>query len=300
MKIKKSKSDIALDVFIYLFFASVIIATLYPFLNILAVSFNDATDTVRGANFIIPRKFTLANYANVFTFPNLLHSFFVSVARTVLGTIIGVLSAAMLAFTLSRKNYVFRNFISTFFVITMYVSGGLIPTYMLFRSLHLLNSFWVYIIPAIISTWNVIVIRSFMDGLPYSLQESAMIEGANDFVIFTKVVLPLCKPVLATVALFVAVGQWNSWFDTYLYNNASPELSTLQYELMKVMQSTTASTALSLSHANANAVTSNLGLMSAQATRATITMIVIIPILLVYPYLQKYFVSGLTIGAVKN
>jgi len=300
MKIHKTKADMALDFVIYFVMLFVILVTLYPFLNVLAVSLNDSTDALRGANFIIPRVFTLSNYRALARYPNLSHSFVISVLRTVVGTVTCVIASSMVAYTLSRKEYIFRHFVSVLFVITMYVSGGLIPVYMLIRDVHLINSFWVYILPSLVGTFNVIVIRSFMDGLPYSLQESASMEGANDFVIYYRIVMPLCLPVIATIALFVAVGQWNSWFDTYLYNNAKPELSTLQYELMKVLQSTSAGSAQSLSKANANAAVQSFNTVTPQTIRMTITVVATVPILLVYPFLQKYFVTGLTIGAVKS
>ncbi len=159
--------------------------------------------------------------------------------RTVIGTVLGVFIQAMVAFTLSRTDFQGRRFVSTAIVLTMYFSGGLIPGYMLIRDLGLINSFWVYILPGLVSAFNIIIIRSFMDSLPFSLQESAKMDGASDFTIFYRIILPLCKPVLATIALFVAVGQWNQWFDTYLYNSMNENLTTLQYELMKILENTT-------------------------------------------------------------
>ena len=300
MKAKKSKSDIILDIVIYVVMIYVIIVTLYPFLNVLAVSLNDSTDTLRGANFIIPRKFTWLNYVKLAQYPNLTHSFYISVARTVAGTVSCVIASSMVAYTISRSEFVFRRFVSVLFITTMYVSGGIIPGYMLIRNLHMIGTFWVYILPPLVGAFNVVVMRSFMDQLPYSLQESAMIEGANDFTIYYKIIMPLCMPAIAFVALLIAVGQWNSWFDTYLYNNAYPELSTLQYELMKVLQSTTAGNAMSLAAANVNAASQDLNNITPQTTRMTITVVATLPILLVYPFLQKYFVTGATIGAVKG
>src|SRR5690606_13983520 len=162
-----------------------------------------------------------------------------STIRTVIGTILGVLSSAMVAFTLSRADFQGRRMVSTILVLTMYFSGGLIPGFMLIRDLGMINTFWVYLIPGIVNAFNIIIVRSYMDGLPYSLQESVKMDGANDFTIFWTIIMPLCRPVLATIALFVAAGHWNSWFDTYLYNSQNPALTTLQYELMKVLQNTT-------------------------------------------------------------
>jgi putative aldouronate transport system permease protein len=287
------------DVCLYLFMTYVMVITLYPFLNVLAISLNDSVDTIKGANFIIPRKFTMANYVEIFKGSNLSHAFFISVARTVIGVATGVISSSMVAFVISREDFVFRKFVTGIFLMTMYVSGGMIPGYMLIKELGLIGSFWVYIIPGLISTFNVIVMRSFIQGIPGSLQESARIDGANDFVIFYKIIMPLMLPVIATISLFIAVGQWNSWFDTYLYNAAKPELSTLQYELMKILDNTNAASAYGKAQTDPNAV-AQTNAISPQAIRMAITIIATVPILLVYPFVQKYFVTGLTLGAVKS
>ncbi|WP_026486916.1 carbohydrate ABC transporter permease [Caldanaerobius polysaccharolyticus] len=299
MKAKKG-ADVIFDIVLYSIMILVVIVTLYPFLNVLAISFNDSLDTVKGNAFIIPRKFTLNNYREIFRYSNLGHAFFVSVARTVVGTLTGVISSCMLAYTLSREDFVFRKSITALFIITMYVSGGLIPDYLLIRNLHLIDSFWVYIIPGLISPFNVIVIRSFIDGIPKSLQESARLDGANDFVIFYKIVMPLCVPVIATIALFIAVGQWNSWFDTYLYASNDPNLSTLQYELVKILDNTNATTAQTASILNRNSSSALVNAVSPESIRMAITIIATVPILLVYPFVQKYFITGLTLGAVKS
>jgi putative aldouronate transport system permease protein len=165
------------------------------------------------------------------------------------------------------------------------------------RDLHLLGSFWVYIFPGLISAFNVFVIRSFMDGLPYALQESAKLDGANDFTIYWRIILPLCKPVLATIALFLAVNQWNAWFDTYLYNGTASQWTTLQYELMKVLQSTQQGGS---SMTNSNDMAKQMAQISPESIKMAITITVTLPILLVYPFLQKYFVGGMTLGAVKS
>lgn len=296
MKIKRDTFDIFFDSFIYLFMLFVLVITLYPFLNVLAISLNDSIDSMRGGIHLIPRKPTFENYAEIFKYSNLSHASVVSVLRTVIGTVFSVASTCMLAFALSRKEFVYRRFFTVVFVITMYVSGGLIPDYMNIRNLGLLGKFAVYILPTLINCYNVIIIRSFIDNLPYSLQESAKIDGANDLRIFWRIVMPLCLPVIATIALFVAVSQWNSWLDTYLYASSKPELSTLQYELMKVLNNTTATQNASLIDPNSPAARSTV---SPQSIRMAITIVATVPILVIYPFLQKYFVTGLTLGSVK-
>lgn len=292
---RQSFGDRMFNVFNTVLMTFIVIVTLYPFLNVLAISLNDSMDSVKGGIHIWPRKFTWANYEQIFSFGGLLQGAKISVLRTVVGTLLGLLSSSMLAFVLSRQDFQARRFVSTYLALTMYVSGGLIPSYMLIRNLHLTNSFWVYVLPGMVVAFNVFIIRSFIDGLPYALQESAKLDGANDFTIYWRVIMPLCKPVLATIALFVAVGQWNSWFDTYLYNGSNKNLTTLQYELMKVLQSTTVGN----SAPRGDTVIQNLTRVSPQSVKMAITIVVTVPILLVYPFLQKYFVRGMTLGAVK-
>jgi len=296
-RIRRSTGDIGFDVGLYVFMTCVGVVTLYPFLNILAISFNDATDSVRGGIYLWPRMFTLDNYRAIFQYADLLTAFQNSVLRTVIGTVLGLFSAAMIAFTLSRQDFAARRFVSVALALTLYVSGGLIPVYMLLRDLHLLNSFWVYIFPGLVNAWNIFVLRSYMDGLPYNLQESAKLDGANDWTIFWRIIVPLSKPVLATIALFIAVGQWNAWFDTFLYNSGKTGLTTLQYELMKILQNTAFSGSRNQSYGG-EAV--QAGRVSPESIRMAITMVATVPILVVYPFLQKYFVKGLTLGAVKS
>lgn len=292
----KLKRITIFDAIVALMMTVVLIITVYPFLQVVAISFNDATDTVRGGIHIIPRKFTFQNYISIFeSNSKIITGFINSILRTVIGTVVGVLCTTMLAYTLSRKDYMFRKPIAVLFILTMYVSGGLIPEYMVIRNLGLINKFSVYIWPALISAFNVIVLRSFMDNLPFELQESAKMDGANDLTIFWKVVFPLCMPAIATVALFVAVGQWNSWFDTYLYAKKD-YLTTLQYELMKVLDNAAAGVkAADINTQGLKKVTTN-----PESIKMAITVITTIPIICVYPFLQRYFVSGMIVGAVKS
>lgn len=292
----KSPQDWIFDTFVYVFIGIVTVATLYPFLNVLAISFNDSVDTVRGGISIFPRQFTLENYKLIFSYDGLITGFKISVLRTVIGTLAGLVSGSMVAYTLARKEFQGRRFVSVFLAITMYVSGGLIPGFILIKNLDLINTFAVYILPGLVSAFNIFIIRSFIDGIPYALQESAKLDGANDFTIYWRVILPLTKPALATVALFLAVGQWNSWFDTYLYNGSNDSLTTLQYELMKVLQSTTTNS----NDVRGENISQLVTQVSPDSVKMAITIIATVPILIVYPFLQKYFVKGMTLGAVKS
>ena len=293
----RSASDRLFDACNVVLMTLVAIVTVYPFLNVLAISLNESLDTVRGGIYLWPRKFTLANYETIFSFGGLLVGLRNSVLRTVIGAVLGVFSASMLAYALSRRDFSARRPISVFLALTMYFSGGLIPTYILMRDLGLLGTFWVYVLPGLVNAFNVFVVRSYIDGLPFALQEAAKMDGASDWTIYWRVVLPLSKPVLATIALFVAVGQWNSWFDTYLYNGSEEHLTTLQYELMKVLQSTMTGNEQSYRGRN---MTEVMATVSPESVKMAITIVVTVPILFVYPFLQRYFVKGMTLGAVKS
>ncbi len=291
--IKNTKSgEKVLDYVLLVIFVGIIFITVYPFLNVLAISLNDPMDTMRNVNFIVPRQFTVSNYVYVFTQNNLGKPFLMSVVRTVVGTGVGVICTAMIAYVLSRKDFYFNKVFTVIFIITMYVSGGMIPEYLLLtRTLRLGNNFMVYILPGLVWVYNIILMRSFIEGLPTALQEAAKIDGANDFVIWAKIILPLCTPTIATVALFVAVGQWNSFMDTYLY---ARELPTLQYVLYEIMEKATIKI-------DPHAATEQMkNAVSPLSVRMAITIIATVPILVVYPFLQKYFVGGMTLGAVKD
>jgi putative aldouronate transport system permease protein len=271
-----------------------VIVTLYPIWNTLAISFNNAMDALRGGIYLWPRKWSLDNYATVLQKKNIMTGLWVSVLRTGVAVVLQLSVTALLSFVLSRKNFIFAKPISLFYVLTMYINGGLIPTFLLFKGLGLTNNFWVYILPGMVSAFNMLVIRTYMNGLPDSLEESAMIDGAGYFTVFIRVIVPLCKPVFATIALFIAVGQWNSWFDTMLYNRMSDNLTTLQYELMKLLSS------VSQQSGNAQTAQYSTAQVTTTSVRAAATILTCVPIVALYPFLQRYFITGLTIGGVKE
>lgn len=293
-KYKRSVGDKIFVVCNIIFMFLFVLITIYPILNTLAISFNDGIDAVKGGIHIFPRKFSTNNYRTVFGMKNLTTGLFISVARTILGTLLGVLASAILAFLVSRKRFLLKKPLTVFWVVTMYVNGGMIPVLLLYKTLHLTSTFWVYVIPGMVGAFNMLVMRTFMEGIPDSLEEAAQIDGAGYATIFVKILSPLCKPMYATVALFIAVGQWNSWFDTMLYNRMSSEYTTLQYELMKLLSSVTSQS----SKADPNSTEgANL---TPVAVRSAATMVTMAPIVCLYPFLQRYFVAGLTIGGVKE
>ena len=275
-KIKSKKNDIFpfINGIIMVLF---VIVTLYPVLNTLAISLNDGTDALRGGIYLWPRKFTWKNYTTVLHKDNLITGAYITVARTLIGTLLSLAANAILAFIVSRKRFLFQREVS-----------------LLYKGLGLTNNFWVYVIPGMVSAFNMLVIRTYMNGIPDSLEESAQLDGAGYSTIFLKIYSPLCKPVYATVALFVAVGQWNSWFDAMLYNRMSSNLTTLQYELMKLLSSVTNQ------GTSAEAMKNAAGTVTPTSVRAAATIITMLPIICIYPFLQKYFVAGLTLGGVKE
>ena len=272
------------------------IITLYPVWNTVAYSFNDGLDALRGGIYFWPRKFSTESYVKVLNIQGFLVGAKITVLRTILGTLTSLIANALLAFVISRKRFLFRSSLSLFWVITMYVNGGLIPVMLLFRYLHLTGTFWVYIVPGMISAFNVMVLRTYMEDLPDELEESAQLDGAGYITIFIKIISPLCKPVYATIALFVAVWQWNSWFDAMLYNRMKTEYTTLQYELMKLLNSVTQQSG----SANGNNTTTAAKQVTPVSVRSAATVVTMVPIICIYPFLQRYFVTGLTIGGVKG
>jgi putative aldouronate transport system permease protein len=276
--------------------------TLYPFWNTIAISFNDALDSTRGGVTFWPRVFTTYNYKVLFVTDAIVRAGFVSIARTVINMVTCVFFNAMIAYGLSRQGFVLRKPFTFILILSMYINAGLIPTFLLIRNLGMLNTFWVYIIPGIVNAFNFVVMRTYMRTIPESIIESARIDGYGDFYIFIRIILPLCLPVLATIGLFVAVGSWNSWFDTMIYNSGNKNLHTLQYKLMEYLQASQSQgraaseaqgMALSAAARTANVVTP-------LSIRAAITVVASAPILVVYPFMQRYFVVGLNVGGVKE
>ena len=283
--------------------AFLVVVTVYPFWNTIAISFNDGLNSIAGGITLFPRKFTLQNYKALFVTNQIFSAFGISVSRTLLQTVFSVFCTSMLAYALSRKEFVLKKPLTSILVVSMYVSAGIIPNYMLIKNLGLLNNYMVYIIPNLVDVFNFILVRTYINGLPDSFVESARIDGANEFKIFLEIIMPLIVPSIAMICLFVAVGAWNSWFDTYLYASARPKLYSLQYVLMQFLNSSQ-NQSNSAADANSMAVAAASGSTSAMVTpislRSSITVIATLPILVVYPFMQKSFIVGMTIGGVKE
>lgn len=300
MKIKTSKGDRTFQVINILIFAIFAIICAYPFyyLIINSISANDLSASGK-VNFL-PHGFQLENYVKVFQLNGLGTAAMVSLGRTVIGTICTVLASVYLGFMFTQQRMWHRKLWYRFMVITMYFNAGLIPMYMTMKTLHLTNSFWVYIIPAIVQPFNIIMAKTYVESIPPALQEAAEIDGAGTMTVFAKVILPTCKPIMATIAIWSAVGQWNSFQDTLIYIT-DQKLYSLQYLLYTYLnQASSLATMVQQSGGNVSAVANLATQQTPTSIRMTISVIVVLPILSVYPIFQKSFVKGIMIGSVKG
>ena len=291
----RTVSEWILDILKVVILTIVTIVTIYPFWNIFIVSINDATDAVRGGLYFWPRIFSVASYKEILGRSTFRHAMLMTLLRTGIGTPLAVMVTAMCAYPLSRKDLVGHKFFSILFVFTMYFGGGQVPYYMVLKNIGLLNTFWVLVLPLVMSVYNMILIRAYIDNMPGELFEAVKIDGGNDLVVFFKSILPLAKPILMTVALFVAIMHWNSWFDAYLYTSDN-NLKVMQQVLVEILNQyqTGATTAQDIANTQAGVR------LTPDSLRMASTMIATIPIILVYPFIQKYFVKGIMLGAVKG
>lgn len=292
--IRRTREDIVVDVVIYVLLSVVFFVCAYPFWYGLVLSLNDSVDTAKGGMYFFPRVWTLDNYMKFFRDATWLQGFFVSVARTLIGGGITTMFTMLVSYGLSHERLVFRKLYMSIIIFSMYFSGGLIPFYVLLKNLGLLNSFLVYVIPPAINTFFIFIAITFFNDIPEALKESAKLDGATEMRIFRSIILPISLPLMVTILLFSAVGQWNAWFDSAFYVTKK-SLRTMGYLLMEAInQANVPSNAVAAAQAAASAKVDPL------AVRVTAMMISVIPILSIYPFLQKYFITGLTIGSVKG
>lgn len=295
--IRKKLSDWVFDNLNVIMMLLIITITLYPFLHIAAISFNDAKDSLAGGIGIIPRKISFDSYETVFNYKGIFDAFIVSVVRTCIGTFGGLLFTSMVAYVMSKRYLMGYRVIYSFFVISMFIAGGLIPTFFLYQTLNIYNTFLVYVLPGLFNVFNMILMRTFILQLPQELEESALLDGANEITIFLRIILPLSAPILATIGLFIAVAQWNSWQDT-LFFTTDPKLETLQYVLMKVLRQSEAAAMAKKAKMSMSAMRTIS--ITPDSVKMAITIVSTVPILCVYPFIQKYFVKGMMIGAIKG
>ncbi|MDO4297900.1 MAG: carbohydrate ABC transporter permease [Lachnospiraceae bacterium] len=297
VKMKRSTGSKVFDTLNIIFMVLFCISIIIPFWDVIVRSFSRAQDiSYMHINFL-PKVWTLDAYKYVLRDDGILHALFISVARTVLGTILHIIVCSLAAYTLTRNEMPFRSIITTILLIPMFFNSGMIPAYLNMKNLGLLNNFLVYILPSAFSMYNTIIIRNYFYSIDKSMEESASIDGASQLKIFTAIIFPLSKPVIATVALWQMVGQWNAWFDNMMYTRRTESLTTLQYLLRRMLDAITNSTNTSASGVEAMG---SLVDTNPDTIKAATTILVVLPIVVVYPFLQKYFVQGIMAGAVKG
>ena len=267
-------SDKVSDIVLVVICAAVMLIVAYPLYYVLVASFSDPYDVYAGKTFLLPSQFTLKGYQAVFADSALFSGFINSIKYTVIGTIYSVVMIYLVAYPLSVKDLPGRKYISLFFVITMYFGGGLVPYYMVLKGIHMLNTFWVFIFPLMMSVYNMILVRSYVESMPESLFEAAKIDGATELTVFFRLVLPLSKPILMTIGLFVAVNQWNSWFDAYLYTSAQ-SLKPMQSVLVEILNQYQTGGSVSQQMSNAKSGMT----VTPDSIRMAATMVATIPIL---------------------
>ena len=300
-RVKKRHSilDIIFDSFNYIFITAFSIMCVYPFYYIFIYSISLPKEAAKGNMYLWPKGFSLTGYIDLLKLSNISQAALISVSRTIIGTALTVVCCALFAYILQHPKLRFRKIIYRFSIMTMYLGAGLIPYYVLMTKLHLKDNFLLYVIPSAIGMFNVILIKTYIESMPKELEESADIDGAGPMTVFLRIIFPLSTPIIATVAIFSAVGQWNTWQDN-MYLVSSPKLQTLQLVLLNYLNDSTAN--LMALKGNSNSANQNITISQTTPTtiRMTITMIVTMPILFVYPFFQRFFVGGIMIGAVKG
>jgi putative aldouronate transport system permease protein len=286
---KMSAGEKGFQAFLILFFTILSVAMIYPFLHVLSISLSTAREALRPGLHFFPHDISLYAWKKVFTTNTVWLAFGNTVFRTVMGTFLSLIAMSLAAYPLSRKYLPHRSFYMTFIIITMFFSGGLIPSYLLIKSLGLVDSRWVLIIPGLISTYSMFILRNFYMGIPSELEDSAKMDGANDIRILFSVIIPLSKPVLATLALWSAVGHWNAWFDALIYLQ-DPDKIVLQTYLRRLVITAEGDPILPLRTPD----------MEPETVKAAVIMFTALPILILYPFLQRYFVKGVMVGSLKG
>ncbi len=287
---KKNKMNV-FDWFNYVILGIFALMTLYPFIYVLAGSFNDGMDYAGGGVWLFPRKITLANYTVVMKDLAFWKSFSNTLLITLIGTVSALIITSAVAYAMSRKELRYHKFFQWFNLFAMFFSGGLIPYFLIINTLGLYDKFLVYIIPSVYSVYNMIVIQSFFKSIPEELREAAVIDGAGELRIWSTIYIPLSKPVLATVALWLATGFWNSYFSTMVYTRGG-DLATLQYHLMKMIKQAKVDTG--------GMDPSLLEQTTSQTISFAAIIIATLPIICVYPFIQKHFAKGVMVGSLKG
>lgn len=299
-KIKLTPGDIVFNILNYLFFIVFTLSCIFPFYYIFINTISNNELVKKGVITFLPQQITIQNYIMMANVNDLWNSFVITILRTIIGTVLMVFASALAGYLMTKNEMWHRKLWYRFLVITMYFNAGLIPTYLNLSMLGLTNSFLVYIIPAIVSPYNIILVKTYVESIPGEIEESAFIDGAGYWKIFYKIIWPLSKPILATIAIFGAVGHWNSFQDSLIYNSNSPELYTVQHRLYVYLNQSSNLSAMVNGATSSSDTAALTGAMNTKIIQYTISMITIIPIMLVYPFMQRYFESGIMLGAVKG
>jgi multiple sugar transport system permease protein/putative aldouronate transport system permease protein len=297
--IKKSVGDYVFEVINYLFFGLFTLCCVFPFYYLFINTISDNDMVRKGQITLIPHGLNIQNYIMMLNVSDLGNAFIVSIARTILGTALMVLASALIGYLVTKQEMWHRKFWYRFLVITMYFNAGTIPWYLNMSMLGLTDHFAAYIIPGIVAPYNIILVKTYIESIPAELEESALIDGAGFMTVFRKIIWPLCKPILATIAIFGAVGHWNSFTDSLILMQNSPNLYTLQHRLY-IYLNTSSNLSSIMSAGGSGAAAAAASLLNTKVLKYTISMVTVIPILLVYPFMQRYFEKGIMLGAVKG
>lgn len=302
--ITKSTGYTIFQIINYIVLSLITFIFLFPYLHMFALAVTPSNSANLANVFLIPDGFTLANFGSVFADDGIMWSAFLTVARVIAGTLIAFIVQFLAAYAFSRKNMPGRSGLLLFFTIPMFLSAGLVPSFILMAILGLNNTFWVYILPTCFSMYNMIIIRTYIEGLPQSLTESARVDGASELRVMWSIVLPLSKPIIATICLWLAVGHWNDWVTTLYYASTNSSLHTLQYRMYLLLSASDRIHDL-IKEALENgqditALEQQLAMANKDTLVAAQLIITTLPIVCVYPFVQKYFVKGVMIGSVKG
>ncbi|MCC8043193.1 MAG: carbohydrate ABC transporter permease [Oscillospiraceae bacterium] len=297
---KPTVGDVVFNILNYAFFIIFTLSCIFPFYYIFINTISDSDLVAKGAITLIPHQLTISNYVAMGKVGDLWTSALVTVLRTVIGTVLMVMASSLAGYLVTKKEMWHRQFWYRFLVITMYFNAGLIPWYLNMSMLGLTDTFAAYIIPAIVSPYNIILVKTYIESIPAEIEESAFIDGASYWTIYRKIIWPLCKPILATIAIFGAVGHWNSFQDSLILNANSPSLYTLQHRLYIYLNQSSNLGAMMSSGTSASDSAALSSTFNTKIIQYTISMVTIIPILCVYPFMQRYFEKGLMLGAVKG
>ncbi len=300
MKVALTPVDIVFNIVNYAFFAIFTLSCIFPFYYIFINTISNPELVTKGAITLIPRELTIQNYIAMGNVNDLWNSVFVTILRTVVGTAVMVFVSSLAGYLVTKKEMWHRQFWYRFLVITMYFNAGLIPWYLNMAMLGLTDSFAAYIIPGIVSPYNIILVKTYIESIPNEIEESAFMDGASYWTIYHKIIWPLSKPILATIAIFGAVGHWNSFQDSLILNANAPELYTLQHRLYIYLNQSSNLGALVASGTSSSDGAALASSLNTKIIQYTISMVTIIPILCVYPFMQRYFEKGLMLGAVKG